>query len=887
MKAQAARPAMQAASLPALQRSGALRPKLAVAPVDDPYEREADTVAAAIMAGRSAGPVAIVAAGVVQRQPVTTPGSPPPPVQEPLRPLVTNYEIDTKTDGQKLGKGAGEVAGQVLDTAPGKALQDAGSAQLERDWQRASTEERALMVVAAVQALAVVGGLKVIPEADEGPPSPEKTPRIKISRDFRVQLEFKVGWKDKAADGTEVQRRTPRVDSITVSLIWAPEGPKVPPDSEVVAAEIARVEASLQPFRPKAKGDGFAVDYAVRRMIEERRRRPSWLPPEDSQRWGDQAGRFRLDAGPFGARPRPGLRLMRPLELGQLAPSVTVQRKCAACAAEDDQTVQRKAAGSPAAPADAAVEGLGCGAPLPAAERAFFEPRLGRDLGDVRVHAETPAATSLGARAFALGREVAFAPGEWRPGTATGRGLLAHELVHVLQQDRGAPLAIRRDGGQGTTVFRDNVTGLSYPNAGPATGPISGTVTRTETAPASGGSPPQVVHSGRMHVAFDPDPSRCAVTVPFAYHFVQAPTAPGGVGICDDPPAATPVPTLSALSFNRLKASVLGQVASGLNGQFDVQLSGTGCPTGCTGRALPIRIDLSEDPAHPDTKVTVVNRGGRADAATICARSWDSETAIHEGGHQVLGIGDEYPEQDARVLAAVPEWGRAERVRRDWSRMGPEDHSRFAMFHERHFNAVKVFLENAYPDCTATLIARPRLFRPDFRVSMGGGWASLSGKPGFFFQAGLGMGLPLDRLRRWNVVLGPQLRLMNGSDDQGSLRAFMLGARFALEGSTGHAGHGFIGGAFGEAGWGSLTSSDYRPGGAGSRSWSGGYGEVGLGLGYRTSRLDGPRFDFRLEGAAGSTLDSSGRIGPDPPFAATDPARAHWFRLGIQAVMAW
>lgn len=575
-------------------------------------------------------------------------------------------------------------------------------------------------------------------------------------------------------------------------------------------------------------------------------------------------------------------------------PAPAVQRKCAACAHDDDDTVRlKRAATAPlgatatvTATADRAVAGLGRGQALPMAERAFFEPRLGRDLGQVRIHPETPAATALGARAFALGHDVAFAPGQWQPGTAAGRGLLAHELVHVLQQARGAAPALRRSV-EGTTEFSDKVSSWSYPNAGPATGPIRGTVTRTETAPAGGGKPREVINTDSMNVAFDPDPSRCAVTVPYAYHFVQAATAPGGVGICDNPPAATPVPTLSTLSFNKLKASVLDDVASGLNGQFDVELSGKGCPTGCSGRALPIRIVLSEDPTHPDSTITIVNRGGRANAGTICARSWKTSTAIHEGGHQVLGVGDEYPEEDAATLAAVPRWGRRERVRRDWSRMGPEEHTRFAVFHERHFNAVKVFLENAYPNCTATLHGRPAPFRPDFRLSLGGGYASSNAGSGAFMQAGLGLGLPLDRLRRWNALIGPQLRMIDTRDDDGrNLTAFLLGARLGLERVTGSASHGFVAGAFGEAGWGSFSSSDYRAGGPGSRSWSGAWGEVGAGIGYRTPLIeDSMQLDLRLEGAAGRTLGTSGQIGADPPFADSDPERAHWFRVGIQAVM--
>ncbi|MEZ5906464.1 MAG: DUF4157 domain-containing protein [Geminicoccaceae bacterium] len=75
---------------------------------------------------------------------------------------------------------------------------------------------------------------------------------------------------------------------------------------------------------------------------------------------------------------------------------------------------------------------------LPASERAFFEPRLGRDLGAVRLHREAPSAVGLGARAFTIGRDIAFAPGEWRPGTPEGPPALAHELAHVVQQESPA-----------------------------------------------------------------------------------------------------------------------------------------------------------------------------------------------------------------------------------------------------------------------------------------------------------------------------------------------------------------------------------------------------------------------------------------------------------------
>src|SRR5262249_24935841 len=46
---------------------------------------------------------------------------------------------------------------------------------------------------------------------------------------------------------------------------------------------------------------------------------------------------------------------------------------------------------------------------------------------------------------FTSGNDVYFADGFYRPGTAAGDFLLAHELVHVIQQG-GAPQPIRRIG---------------------------------------------------------------------------------------------------------------------------------------------------------------------------------------------------------------------------------------------------------------------------------------------------------------------------------------------------------------------------------------------------------------------------------------------------------
>jgi hypothetical protein len=105
------------------------------------------------------------------------------------------------------------------------------------------------------------------------------------------------------------------------------------------------------------------------------------------------------------------------------------------------------------------------GQPLPSAVRSFFEPRFGRDLGGVRLHTDPAAgelARSLDARAFSLGSAIVFGPGEYAPGSAAGRHLIAHELTHVLQQS-GQPSAVRRQSsatGTGERVVAEEATGV-------------------------------------------------------------------------------------------------------------------------------------------------------------------------------------------------------------------------------------------------------------------------------------------------------------------------------------------------------------------------------------------------------------------------------------------
>jgi hypothetical protein len=145
------------------------------------------------------------------------------------------------------------------------------------------------------------------------------------------------------------------------------------------------------------------------------------------------------------------MRMPQPLPNSAAAPiGAILRRKCAACEAEEERAIRTKPAPGFRASqgmGDAAVAVATGGSPLPTASRAYFEPRFGHDLSSVRIHTHDRAASAaraINARAFTLGRDIAFAPGEYAPETLAGRQLLAHELAHVAQQRHTEPLVQRQ-----------------------------------------------------------------------------------------------------------------------------------------------------------------------------------------------------------------------------------------------------------------------------------------------------------------------------------------------------------------------------------------------------------------------------------------------------------
>jgi outer membrane protein OmpA-like peptidoglycan-associated protein len=170
------------------------------------------------------------------------------------------------------------------------------------------------------------------------------------------------------------------------------------------------------------------------------------------------------------------MRMPNAADVGSLdhAGTAQLQRKCS-CASqeggcdkcrEERLSLKRCDAGSRGAseiPASVHEVLSSSGQPLDSATRAFMEPRFGYDFSDVRVHANAIAARSareVSALAFTVGNHIAFAAGQYVPGTSKTNSLLAHELTHVVQQGGAGARSARsqdtvadvRDKGAGSQV---------------------------------------------------------------------------------------------------------------------------------------------------------------------------------------------------------------------------------------------------------------------------------------------------------------------------------------------------------------------------------------------------------------------------------------------------
>ncbi|ASU33917.1 DUF2817 domain-containing protein [Mucilaginibacter xinganensis] len=133
-----------------------------------------------------------------------------------------------------------------------------------------------------------------------------------------------------------------------------------------------------------------------------------------------------------------------------------IQRKSeCSCGGVDDERVHLKplvsqitpfiqAKGYGAGTVSNAVSGkikssMGGGSPIQSDTRSFMESRFGADFGNVKIHTGIGPAQlnrALNAKAFTVSNNIFFNSGQYQPETDSGKHLLAHELTHVVQQNK-------------------------------------------------------------------------------------------------------------------------------------------------------------------------------------------------------------------------------------------------------------------------------------------------------------------------------------------------------------------------------------------------------------------------------------------------------------------
>ena len=121
-------------------------------------------------------------------------------------------------------------------------------------------------------------------------------------------------------------------------------------------------------------------------------------------------------------------------------PLSSVQRKCDHCRQEEEQVLRKEINDSVAGGfghAESYIQSLSGGNALQEKERNFFEPRMGYDFSNVKIHTDSDAAKSaqsLNALAYTTGNNIIFNEGQYAPDTDSGKRLMGHELTHTIQQ---------------------------------------------------------------------------------------------------------------------------------------------------------------------------------------------------------------------------------------------------------------------------------------------------------------------------------------------------------------------------------------------------------------------------------------------------------------------
>jgi hypothetical protein len=195
------------------------------------------------------------------------------------------------------------------------------------------------------------------------------------------------------------------------------------------------VERGIRKYAPESAGVTKAQDYIPLVTARVRRGVTRWASTGEITEVPDELRGQLLAANAFGAIEK----LISGIggAIGRAASAVAGGVKKAVSAIGSVFAKERDGGPRDAGDPQEIRAQLRSGRPLDTAVKSRMEPVFGGDFSAVRVHTDSSAAelsSSLNARAFTIGQDVAFGVGEYQPGTLVGDALIAHELAHVMQQ---------------------------------------------------------------------------------------------------------------------------------------------------------------------------------------------------------------------------------------------------------------------------------------------------------------------------------------------------------------------------------------------------------------------------------------------------------------------
>jgi hypothetical protein len=368
--------------------------RLNVTQPGDAFEQEADRVADAVMAGR-APLVATAASGpAVQRDDASPTG---PATEKP------------KSDADKLKDALPKVIEALRARDDVKQL-EARIKQMGADFV-STTEGKAVVGTTLAGALAAI-----IATNKELPMQVPEIPLDWLSPGLKAELT----WKGPVRSPTDIGLKVTLGSGVSLGASYSDTAasPGKPAGQKAGLTLTIPLGGSATKTKGPSKSDRIQADITRLRAEKQKQDEASKTPQDRAEE------QQRLD----------NYVLSKANEL--VDPLGSLKRK----KRDDSLLLMRKAqnvAGPQSAPPVVDAVLAESGAPLDTATRGFMEARFGHDFSRVRVHTDARAAESahaIHAAAYTVGNHLVFAAGAFQPSTTAGQRLLAHELVHTIQQ---------------------------------------------------------------------------------------------------------------------------------------------------------------------------------------------------------------------------------------------------------------------------------------------------------------------------------------------------------------------------------------------------------------------------------------------------------------------